>query len=458
MSEAAAELLNILFLGEQLAAGIHLQNLTTSTSAVTVRPAKNLAGSLRLPGDKSISHRYAMLGALAEGVTELENFSNGADCASTLACLHVLGCRIERQEGKIRVHGMGPALAPPQHELDCANSGSSMRMLSGILAGQNFVSVLIGDESLSRRTMQRVVTPLEKMGATITAGEGCRPPLRIQGARLRAIEYQMPVASAQVKSALLFAGLLAEGETVVEEPVRTRDHGELALHAFGARVSRSGNLCSIKGGQKLRAIRTCIPGDVSSAAFCLCAAAIFPESNLVVDELLLNPTRAAILDVLIAMGMRIAVLKIEEHHGELVGTVQARHGGRLRGARIAGAQAAGLIDELPVLAAIAPYTEDGVEIRDARELRVKESDRIAAMAENLRAMGAQVEVRDDGLLIPGRQALHGAEVDSFGDHRIAMASAMAALGAAGELHIRNAGVVDISYPGFFPTLEALLER
>ncbi len=447
-----------MFLGEQLAAGIHLQNLTTSTSAVTVRPAKNLAGSLRLPGDKSISHRYAMLGALAEGVTEVENFSSGADCASTLACLSALGCAIERQEGKVRVQGMGPELAAPQQELDCGNSGSSMRMLAGILAGQNFASVLAGDESLSRRPMQRVVTPLEKMGATIAAAEGCRPPLHIQGARLHAIQYQMPVASAQVKSALLFAGLLAEGETVVEEPARTRDHGELALHAFGARVSRGGNRCSILGGQKLRAIRARIPGDISSAAFFLCAAAIFPESNLVVDELLLNPTRAAILDVLITMGVRITVLKIEEHHGELTGTVQVRQGGGLRGTRIAGAQAAAMIDELPVLAAIAPYTEGGVEIRDAHELRVKESDRIAAMAENLRAMGAEVEVRDDGLLIPGPQSLHGGEVDSFGDHRIAMASAVAALGAADELHIRNAGVVDISYPGFFATLEALLER
>ena len=458
LSQAAAELRKKFFLGEQLAAGIHLQNLSTSTSAVTVQPAKNLAGSLRLPGDKSISHRYAMLGALAEGVTELENFSSGADCASTLACLRALGCAIERQEGTVRLQGMGPELAAPQQELECGNSGSTMRMLAGILAGQNFASVLVGDESLSRRPMQRIVTPLEKMGSAITAGEGCRPPLRIRGARLHAVEYQMPVASAQVKSALLFAGLLAEGETVVEEPVPTRDHGELALQTFGARVSRGGNRCSIRGGQKLHAIRATIPGDISSAAFFLCAAAIFPDSNLVVDELLLNPTRAAILDVLIAMGVRVTVLKIEEHHGELAGTVQVRHGGPLRGTRIAGAQAAAMIDELPVLAAIAPYTEEGIEIRDARELRVKESDRIAAMAENLRAMGAQVQVRDDGLLIPGRQSLHGAELDSFGDHRIAMASAVAALRAASPVQIRNAGVVDISYPGFFPTLDALLER
>jgi 3-phosphoshikimate 1-carboxyvinyltransferase len=230
------------------------------------------------------------------------------------------------------------------------------------------------------------------------------------------------------------------------------------LRAFGARLDRSRNRSSIIGGQRLHAIRASIPGDISSAAFFLCAAAIFPQSSLVVDDVLLNPTRAAILDVLMAMGMRITVLNVEERHGELVGTLQARHGGRLRGARIAGAQSAALIDELPVLAAIGPYCEEGVEIRDARELRVKESDRIAAMAENLRAMGAQVEVREDGLFIPGKQTLRGAEVDSFHDHRIAMASAVAALGAGGELHIRNAGVVEISYPAFFPALEALLQR
>jgi 3-phosphoshikimate 1-carboxyvinyltransferase len=435
-----------------------LPNSITSWPAVTIQPARNLSGSLRLPGDKSISHRYAMLGALAEGVTELENFSSGADCASTLSCVRALGCAVERQGGKVSVQGRGGALGEPERPLDCGNSGSSMRMLAGILAGQNFASVLTGDESLSRRPMQRVATPLQKMGATITGAEGCRPPLHIQGARLRAIEYHMPVASAQVKSALLFAGLLAEGETAVQEPVRTRDHGELALRAFGAQVNRGANRCSIIGGQKLRAIHATLPGDISSAAFFLCAAAIVPDSNLLVDDVLLNPTRAAILDLLMAMGMRIAVLNLEENHGELVGTVQARHGAGLGGARIAGAQAAALIDELPVLAAIAPYTRDGIEIRDARELRVKESDRIAAMAENLRALGARVEVRDDGLLIPGQQRLHGAEVESFGDHRIAMASAVAALGAGGEVHIRNAGVVDISYPGFFDTLQALLQR
>ena len=431
---------------------------SATTSAAVVLPARNLEGSLRLPGDKSISHRYAMLGALADGVTELKNFSSGADCASTLRCLKALGCAVERQEGDVRVRGQGPHLEAPAEELDCGNSGSTMRMLAGILAGQNFASVLAGDESLSRRPMRRVAAPLQQMGATISGSEGFRPPLRIRGARLRGISYQMPVASAQVKSAVLFAGLLAEGQTEVQEPVRTRDHTELALRAFGAEIIRSGNRCSLAGGQELRAIRSEIPGDISSAAFFLCGAAIFPEANLVVDGVLLNPTRAAILDVLAGLGLRISVLQLEEQHGELVGTVQARNGGKLRGARIAGAQSAALIDELPVLAAIAPYTQDGIEISDARELRVKESDRIAAIAENLRAMGAEVEVRDDGLRIAGRQPLHGAEVDSFGDHRIAMASAVAALRASGELRIRNAGIVDISYPGFFATLESLLQR
>lgn len=436
---------------------MHLLNSAT-TSAAVVLPARNLEGSLRLPGDKSISHRYAMLGALADGVTELKNFSSGADCASTLRCLKALGCAVERQEGEVRVRGQGPHLEVPAEELDCGNSGSTMRMLAGILAGQNFASVLAGDESLSRRPMQRVAAPLQQMGATISGSEGFRPPLHIRGARLRGISYQMPVPSAQVKSAVLFAGLLAEGQTEVQEPMRTRDHTELALRAFGAEVNRSGNRCSVAGGQGLGAIRSEIPGDISSAAFFLCGAAIFPEANLVVDGVLLNPTRAAILDVLAGLGLRISVLQLEEQHGELVGTVQARNGGKLRGARIAGAQSAALIDELPVLAAIAPYTEDGIEISDARELRVKESDRIAAIAENLRAMGAEVEVRDDGLRIAGRQPLHGAEVDSFGDHRIAMASAVAALRASGELRIRNAGIVDISYPGFFSTLESLLQR
>ena len=429
-----------------------------SKSSVIIQPAKNIVGSLRLPGDKSISHRYAMLAAIAEGTTRLENYSTGMDCASTLGCLRGLGVEWRRNEdGVVEICGRGPKLKAPTAALDCGNSGSTMRMLSGILAGQEFTSELAGDESLSRRPMARIMKPLSSMGARISAAAGDRPPLRISGGRLRAIDYQMPVASAQVKSSILFAGLFAQGETRVQEPVRTRDHGELALRAFGAEVRVAGNAARITGGQKLRGINATVPGDISSAAFFLCAAALFPGSQLAISELLMNPTRARLLDVLMQMGLGISVTQMEERHGELVGTVQVV-GGQLKGGSVSGADAAALIDELPVLAAIAPYTAEGIEIRDARELRVKESDRIAAVAKNLRAMGANVEEREDGMKIPGGQALRGAEVDSQGDHRIAMAFSVAALRGKGETKILNAGAADVSYPGFYETLEKLVQR
>jgi 3-phosphoshikimate 1-carboxyvinyltransferase len=426
-------------------------------SSVVVRPAQGVAGSLRLPGDKSISHRYAMLAAIAEGTTRLKNFSTGADCNSTLGCVQALGADVQRTEDTVVILGRGPRLQSSDSPLDCGNSGSTMRMLSGILAGQKFTSELTGDESLSRRPMARIITPLGMMGARITANDGGRPPLRVNGGELKAIAYSLPVASAQVKSCLLFAGLFAEGETSVMEPVRTRDHGELALRAFGAELTQAGKESRIKGGQALRAIESEIPGDISSAAFFLCAAALFPDSYLVIEGLLMNPTRARLLDILILLGVEISITQLEELHGELRGTVKAEGRG-LGTVTIAGADTAALIDEIPVLAAIAPYTAGGVEIRDARELRVKESDRIAAIATNLRAMGAQVEEREDGLKIPGGQRLHGGEVDSLGDHRIAMAFAVAALRAEGETQIRGADAAVISYPGFFVALESVLQR
>ena len=429
----------------------------TKDSTVVVRPTRNISGALRLPGDKSISHRYAMLAAIAEGTTRLENFSTGADCASTLGCLTALGVELERNENAVLIHGRGPQLQPPKMPLDCGNSGSTMRMLSGILAGQGFTSELMGDESLSQRPMARIIAPLEAMGAKIVAENGGRPPLRISGAHLKAIDYKMPVASAQVKSALLFAGLFAEGETRVEEPVRTRDHGELALRAFGAELTQHGNQARIAGGQKLHAIEAEIPGDLSSAAFFLCAAALFPGSRLLISGLLMNPTRARLLDILTLMGVGISVAELEDKHGELVGTVEV-DGRDLRGATVAGADTAALIDEIPILAAIAPYTATGIQVRDAKELRVKESDRIAAIVTNLRAMEAEVEEHEDGLKIPGGQTLHGAEIDSFGDHRIAMAFAVAALRAEGETTIHRADAAVISYPGFFGALEALSQR
>ena len=429
----------------------------SQTEAALIRPATNFEGAISLPGDKSISHRYAMLGAIAEGTTKLENFSTGADCQSTLACLLSLGVQCEKNGAAVTIHGRGPKLQPPASMLDCGNSGSTIRMLSGILAGQSFISELAGDESLSKRPMARIITPLEMMGARIESRAGGRPPLRISGRRLKSVDYKLPVASAQVKTSLLFAGLYAEGTTRIEEPIQTRDHGDLALQAFGAQLDRRMREVSIPGAQKLQGVEARIPGDISSAAFFLCAAGLFPESQLTITNLLLNPTRARLLDVLIGLGLRITMSDLQEQHGELIGTLNVQ-GGTLKGARIAGGDAAALIDEIPVLAAIAPYTQEGIEIRDARELRVKESDRIASVATNLRLMGAEVEEFEDGLRIPGRQELHGASLDSFGDHRIAMAFAIAALRSQGETEIRNADAAIISFPQFFDVLEGLVQR
>jgi 3-phosphoshikimate 1-carboxyvinyltransferase len=430
--------------------------LMCAESTVVIHPARGIEGVVRIPGDKSISHRYAMLAAIAEGTSRFHNFSAARDCVSTLGCVADLGAKWSRAEtdGTIEVNGTGMCLTAPTRSLDCGNSGSTMRMLSGILAGQPFVSELFGDESLSRRPMARIMKPLSEMGARISATDGGRPPLKIEGGPLRAIHYKPEVASAQVKSSVLFAGLFADGETVLEEPIRTRDHGEIALRAFGAEVERNGNRASIRGGQRLAAIEAHVPGDLSSAAFFLCAAALFNGSQVSLPGILMNPTRARLLDILIQMGLSISITLVEQHHGELVGAVEAR-GGQWLGGTIAGADTAALIDEIPVLAAIAPYSENGLYVHDGKELRVKESDRIAAVAANLRKMGAEVEELPDGLRIPGRQRLHGAEVDSFGDHRIAMAFAVAALRAEGETAIRGADAAGVSYPTFFDDLRSI---
>jgi 3-phosphoshikimate 1-carboxyvinyltransferase len=422
---------------------------------VKVGAAKQIRGSVRTAGDKSVSHRYAMLAGIAEGTSEFENFSSSADCASTLACMEAMGARVRRNGNHVEVDGTGGSLAAPTHELDCGNSGSTMRMLSGVVAAQPFTSVMIGDASLSQRPMRRVIEPLQLMGARIDSNEDCAP-LTIHGARLKGIAYQPPVASAQVKSCVLLAGLFAEGETTVIEPVRTRDHTELALKAFGGETTRSGERVSVRGGQKLSALKAYVPGDLSSVTFFLCAAALFPGSSLVVDSVLLNPTRSVVLDVLAGMGVKISFLKMEEQHGELIGTMQAE-GGIFEGGVIYGAQSAALIDELPAIAAVAPYSTKGVEIRGATELRVKESDRIHAVVRNLRAMGAEVEEFPDGMRIPGGQRLHGAEIESFHDHRIAMAFAVAALRAEGETTIKNAESVAVSFPEFFEALARVVE-
>jgi len=433
--------------------------LTEVATERIIEPARNIAGSLRLPGDKSISHRYALLGGLAHGKTRLANFSSGADCASSLSCVAAMGAGVKRvSDGAIEITGTDGHFHHSESPLDCGNSGSTMRMLAGLLAPQRFSYTLIGDESLSRRPMERIRKPLSQMGADIHLTDG-HAPVTIRGNKLNSIDYTTPVPSAQVKSAVLFAGLQASGTTIVREAVRTRDHSELALRAFGANVERTLDSVSILGGQELHAIDATVPGDMSSAAFFLCAAALFPDSNLIFDGLGMNPTRATLLDVLTALGAHIGVLNLEEKHGELVGTVQVnapRDG--MTGTTISGALAAQLIDELPVIAAIGPYTKHGIRIRDAKELRVKESDRIALVARNLRAMGAEVEEFDDGLDVPGGQQLHAAEIDSGGDHRIAMAFSVAALRARGHTVIRGAESAAISFPEFFEMLDRVAER
>jgi 3-phosphoshikimate 1-carboxyvinyltransferase len=427
-----------------------------------VRPARSVQGSLVVPGDKSISHRYAMLAGLAEGTTRLSNFSTGADPHSTLGCMQALGATVthtgEGRGGVIEVTGTAGSFHQPSRPLDCGNSGSTMRMLSGLIAPHPHTLTLIGDHSLTLRPMERIRKPLSQMGAKMDLVDG-HAPITIHGGPLHAIDFDTPIPSAQVKTAVLFAGLQAQGTTSLSESVRTRDHSEHALRAFGATLNRENNRLSIAGGQKLQAIDATVPGDLSSAAFFLCAALLFPDSNLVLDSLGMNPTRTALLDVLTLLGARFRVLTVEEHHGEMIGTLQVNVApGGLKGADISGALSAQLIDELPVLAAIAPYTRDGIRIRDAKELRVKESDRIALVVQNLKAMGAEVTEHEDGMDVPGGQQLHGAQIDSGSDHRIAMAFSVAALRASGETEIHGAEAAAISFPEFFDYLDTLCQR
>jgi 3-phosphoshikimate 1-carboxyvinyltransferase len=421
-----------------------------------VRPARTLQGSLVLPGDKSISHRYAMLAGLAEGTTRLSNFSTGADPHSSLACMAALGATVENKGTHIEVIGTGGAFRQPPAELDCGNSGSTMRMLSGLIAAHPHTFTLIGDHSLTLRPMERIRKPLSLMGVKMDLVEG-HAPITIHGGPLTAIDFDTPIPSAQVKTAVLFAGLQATGTTSLSEAVRTRDHSEHALRAFGATLSRKGDRLSIPGHQKLHAIDATVPGDLSSAAFFLCAALLFPDSNLILDSLGMNPTRSALLDVVTALGARIKVLNVEEQHGELIGTIQvnATPSALTTPFKMDGALTAQLIDELPVLSAIAPYTKTGISFRDAKELRIKESDRIALVAKNLKAMGAEFTEYEDGLDIPGNQTLHGATIDSGYDHRIAMAFAIAALRATGDTLIDGAEAAAISFPEFFTHLETL---
>jgi 3-phosphoshikimate 1-carboxyvinyltransferase len=430
----------------------------TQSTTRLIAPARSLRGSLTLPGDKSISHRYALLAGFAEGTSRLANFSTGADPHSSLACMTSLGAKVKTEGRSIEVTGTAGKFHQPKADLDCGNSGSTMRMLAGLVAAQPGTYRFIGDESLSARPMERIRKPLEQMGARVALTDG-HAPMTIHGGPLQAIDFEAPIVSAQVKTAVLFAGLQASGTTSFAETIRTRDHTEHALRAFGAELLRKEDRLYIVGGQQLRAIDATVPGDISSAAFFLCAALLFDDSNLVLDALGMNPTRASLLDVITTLGGQIKVLNVEEQYGEMIGTLQVnRAPSGLRGVDIAGALAAQLIDELPVLAAIAPYTTQGVRIRDARELRVKESDRIALVVKNLRAMGAEVTEHEDGMDIPGNQQLHGAIIDSGSDHRIAMAFSIAALRATGDTEIHGAEAASISFPEFFDWLDELAVR
>lgn len=419
-----------------------------------------MTGVVELPGDKSISHRYGILAALAEGTSEIINYASAADCRSTLECMRRLGAKVEVSSDRVRITGAGlEGLQASRKMLDAENSGSTMRMLSGVLAGQRFDSTITGDDSLRKRPMRRVVEPLKQMGGEIATQEGGRAPLEIRGRKLRGIDYTTPIPSAQVKSAVLLAGLYAEGETTVREAVATRDHTETALREFGARVeSLDGPKGAIRiySRPKLVARQLMVPGDLSGAVFLISTALILPESSLVLHNVGLNPTRARVLDFLISIGGNVKITAVQMRDGELVGDVSIAYS-ELKGGTIAGTQVAEMIDELPMLAALGPFTEQGIEIHDAQELRVKESDRIATIAAGLRAMGASVEEFPDGMRIAGRSAgkLRGAKVESHGDHRIAMALSVAALGAQGETTVRDADCVGVSFPEFFTTLERL---
>jgi len=442
-----------------------------------IQSALRITGKLSLSGDKSISHRAALIAALAEGRSVLSNFSTSADCNSTLNCLRGLGVAVHRTGNEVVIEGTGPSgLKAPEAPLDCGNSGSTMRMLAGVLAGCDFASILTGDESLRSRPMKRIIEPLQLMNAEVDSVSG-RPPLQIRGSRsVRAISYLLPVASAQVKSCVLLAGLQANGETeVIERLGSTRDHTERMLQWFGAAVqTRSnesdghlGTTVALNGPARLSARDIRIPGDLSSAAFLIAAAALLPGSDLAIEGVGLNPTRTAFLSILQANGLSVLEDEVRNECNEPVGTVRVRGGSAGEPVRafhpgavnvVWGGLIPKLIDELPLLAVVGSQINGGLTISDAAELRVKEADRIRATVCNLRAMGATVDEFEDGLRVFGPTKLNGAEIDSFGDHRIAMAFSVAALLADGPSEIAGADCVAISFPEFFELLESVTER
>lgn len=421
-----------------------------------VKPIKNLNHIIAVPGDKSISHRSVMLGAIADGHTTIENFLPGQDCQSTVRCMRQLGIEIdELSPTHLLVKGQGATgLSEPENFLDVGNSGTTLRLLSGLLAGQDFFSILTGDASIRRRPMARVVEPLQKMGARVGGRSGGQyAPLAIQGTRLHSVNYQTPVASAQIKSALLLAGLYADGETSVTEPALSRNHTEKMLRAFGADIETIGLTTLIKSSS-LSACPVIVPGDISSAAFFLAAGAIIPGAKITVTRVGLNPTRTGILDVLAEMGAQIKVSNQMESSGEIMGDITVEGQG-LKGINIGGAIIPRLIDEIPVLAVAAAFAAGPTVIRDAGELKVKESNRIRAIVAELTRFGVNLLETDDGLIIKGRRSYRGAVCESYTDHRIAMACALMGLLAEGQTIVRSAECIDISFPGFADILASL---
>src|SRR5258705_1255238 len=434
----------------------------TNVGPIIVAPVNRLRGNLCLPGDKSISHRAAMIASIAHGKSVLENFSTAQDCAATLDCLRALGVRVEKDGSTVTVLGTGASgLQKPAQILNAQNSGTTMRLLSGILAGQPFETTITGDDSLKSRPMLRVAEPLRLMGSEVDLEPNGCAPLRIKGQRpLRAVEYQLRIASAQIKSTVLFAGLAADGITTVEEPAPTRDHTERLLSEFGAPIQRTGKKISVRGGVELGSRRLLVPGDISSAAFFIAAAISLPGSDLLIRDVGLNPTRTAFLSTLRTMGADIVVSDERLEGGEPVGSVRIRSGTLqdTRSLEIAGAEVSNLIDELPLLGFLAAALGCEMKLRDAGELRVKESDRIAATVANLARMGAHAEERADGWHINGAGALRGPSLSAFGDHRIAMGCAVAALSAQGSSQIEGAAnSVAVSLPEFWSLLESVAE-
>jgi 3-phosphoshikimate 1-carboxyvinyltransferase len=427
-----------------------------AVAAATITPARLVEGRVRVPGDKSISHRYALLAALAEGRSELRNYAPGADCRSTLSCLRTLGVEIGIDNGSVTLLGRGlRGFRSPGSPLDAGNSGTTMRMLVGILAAQRFDSELVGDESLSRRPMRRVIEPLARMGARIDAIDG-HAPLSIHGTDLHGITHRPAVPSAQVKSSIILAGLHAEGTTSVTEPAQTRDHTERALTAFGFTVAVDGLTVSVEGGQRGAGQQLVIPGDFSSAAFWMVAAAALPGSTVTLEDVGLNPTRTALIDVLRRFGARVEVHETATSAGEPMGTIVVA-GDRMGTVEIGPREVPGLIDELPAIAALAAHGGQ-VTVRGAEELRVKESDRISALVAGFRGLGIEAEEHPDGFIVHGTGTPSGGVADARGDHRMAMAFAVAALAAGAPSRIEGADAVVISYPAFFETLARLVAR